>query len=95
MGEEEAMTDGRIICERNRGRKVRDIVADSGRTEPDVYQVLRTAGLCRDQRPLRDYVVTVMVPELVRIHAVSPGQAKAEAARLFNGNAKVTGVVET
>ena len=86
------MTDGRIICERNRGRKVCDIVADSGRTEQDIYQVLRRAGLCRDQRPERDYLVTVMVPEFITIRACSETQARQLVRERYNGNVRVMGI---
>jgi len=89
------VTDGQIIAARCGGMKVKDILAGAGMDPRDVYSVLRRAGMCRDQRPLREYVCTVMVPEIVRVRAVSVAQARETARERYNGNVRVASVVET
>jgi hypothetical protein len=88
------MTDTQIIAARRRGEKVADIATESGRSEKRVQAVLRKAGMCRDQRPVREYAVTVMVPEIVRVDAVSDAQARRAAKELFGDNVRVSAVDE-
>lgn len=86
-------TDEEIIDCRQRGWSVKDII-EEGAAEKRVYQVLRAAGLCRDQRPEHEYVVTVMLPEHVRIAAQSPAIAKRMVSEMFGENVRVTNVEE-
>lgn len=88
------MSTEEIIDCRRRGWTVREILAEGANSEKDVYAALRSAGLCRDQRPEREYVVTVMVPEIVRVSAQSPAIARRLVRQEFNENVKIAGVEE-
>jgi hypothetical protein len=88
------MTAEEIIDCRRRGWTIREILAEGANSEKEVYAALRSAGLCRDQRPEREYVVTVMVPEIVRVSAQSPAIAKRMIREEFNENIRIASVEE-
>lgn len=88
------MTPEEIVDCRRRGWTIKEIIAEGANSDKEIYAVLRAAGLCRDQRPEREYVVTVMVPEFIRVRAQSPAAAKIIVRKEFNENARVTSVDE-
>lgn len=82
------MTDEEIIDARKRGWTIAEIISE-GAAEKRVYSVLRSAGLCRDQRPETRYRVTLMVPETIEVDAQSPAIAKKLAKEAW-GDESVT-----
>ena len=78
-----------MVKMRNDGYTIAEIADVAGVSERQVQGVMRQHGLCRDQRPTREYTVTVMVPEIITIGAASKGQAARATRALYNDNVRI------
>ena len=78
-----------MVKMRNDGYSIAEIADAAGVSERQVQTVMRKHGLCRDQRPTREYTVTVMVPEIITIGEASKSQAARAARALYNDNVRI------
>ena len=81
-----------VLGLREDGTKISDIAETLDLTERAVQAVMRKHGLCRDQRPMHEYAVTVLLPETILVQAQSVGLARAQVSARYNDNVRVTAV---
>lgn len=86
--------DGDLIAMREHGWKIAEIAEQANLSERTVQAIMREHGLCRDQRLEREYVVTVAVPEIVRVKAVSEHQARERTRAAYNAAVRVVACEE-
>lgn len=77
------MTPTEMVELRRSGVKVKDIIEDSGASPRRVHQVMKEAGLARNTRGLRPYVVTVTRVEVMEVEAYNREDAIDTAMARF------------
>ena len=83
------MSEPEMMTLRSNGSTIANIAEIAGVTERVVQSVMRKHGLCRDQRPIHEYSVTVMVPEIVIIGAMSKAQAGEAVRAMYTDNVRI------
>ena len=77
------MRPSEMVELRRQGVKVKDIVARSGASERHVYEVMKDAGLARNTRRPKRYVVTLSRAAVTEVEAYSKQDAVDVAMALY------------